>query len=317
MRRLLLSAAIALVCVPMLNALPAHAQATRTWVSGVGDDANPCSRTAPCKTFAGAISKTAAGGIINCIDPGGFGAVTITRSITIDCTNTMAGVLAAGTNAISVNGAGVNVILRGLDIEGVGTGLIGINFIQGASLLVDRCNIYGFQSGTAQGVRFVPSAGGQLVVLDSVISYNGTGAAGGGVFIDPGAGGTLVTLERVQIVKNFEGFRATGTGGGIVRVSVKNSVSSINGTNGIVAHSPAGGAAVDIEIQNSAINHNGSNGILADGPTARIVIGNSMLAKNSNGFIQANSGVISSFVNNAVDSLGSNGAATPPAVPPL
>src|SRR5664279_2701739 len=106
-----------------------HAQATRTWVSGVGDDANPCSRTAPCKTFAGAISKTAAGGEINCIDPGGFGGVTITKSITIDCANTEAGVLVAGTNAINVSaGAGDTIVLRGLDIEGVGTGLVGVQF---------------------------------------------------------------------------------------------------------------------------------------------------------------------------------------------
>ena len=86
-------------------ALPAvaNAQATRTWVSGVGDDANPCSRTAPCKTFAGAISKTAAGGEINCLDPGGFGGVTITKSITINCKYTEGGVLVSGTNAIIVN----------------------------------------------------------------------------------------------------------------------------------------------------------------------------------------------------------------------
>src|SRR5213083_3662422 len=83
------------------------AQATRTWVSGVGDDANPCSRTAPCKTFAGAISKTAASGEINCLDPGGFGAVTITKAITIACEGVTAGVLAAGTNGIIVN-AGAN-----------------------------------------------------------------------------------------------------------------------------------------------------------------------------------------------------------------
>src|SRR5476649_1743117 len=100
---------------------PAYAQATRTWVSGVGDDANPCSRTAPCKTFAGAISKTAAAGEINCIDPGGFGALTITKAITIDCANTEAGVLVAGTNGFSVNaGAGDVVTLRGLDIFGTG-----------------------------------------------------------------------------------------------------------------------------------------------------------------------------------------------------
>ena len=85
-----------------LNVMPAQAQATRTWVSGVGDDANPCSRTAPCKTFAGAISKTATGGEINCLDPGGFGGVTITKAIQIIC-QVEAGVLVSGTNAIIVN----------------------------------------------------------------------------------------------------------------------------------------------------------------------------------------------------------------------
>src|SRR6185295_11760212 len=85
----------------------AQAQAPRTWVSGVGDDANPYSRTAPCKTFAGAISKTATGGYINALDPGGFGAVTITKSITIDGGPFMAGVLATlGSNGININGAG-------------------------------------------------------------------------------------------------------------------------------------------------------------------------------------------------------------------
>src|SRR6266542_4763492 len=148
---------------------------SRTWVSGVGDDLNPCSRTAPCKTFAGAISKTATGGIINCLDPGGFGAVTITKSITIDCTATFAGVLAALTNGINVNGAGIVIILRGLAIEGVGTGLIGINNIQSASLQVEKCKIFGFQSGTAQGIRHVPSAGGNLFVTDTVLSQNGLG----------------------------------------------------------------------------------------------------------------------------------------------
>src|SRR3978361_1249573 len=81
-------------------AAPAQAQATRTWVSGVGDDANPCSLTAPCKTFAGAISKTFINGEINCLDPGGFGAITITKSITISCEAGTAGVLVSGTNGI-------------------------------------------------------------------------------------------------------------------------------------------------------------------------------------------------------------------------
>src|SRR5215217_9314545 len=120
-------------------ASPAYSQATRTWVSGVGDDANPCSRTAPCKTFAGAISKTAAGGEINVIDPGGFGAVTITKSITIDGGGTLASVLSVGTNGIVVNGAGVIVTLRNLSINGAGPGINGIRFVQGSALHVENC----------------------------------------------------------------------------------------------------------------------------------------------------------------------------------
>src|SRR5205085_4741123 len=115
------------------------AQATRTWVSGVGDDANPCSRTAPCKTFAGAISKTACGGEIDALDPGGFGAVTIIKPITIDGGGgQVASILAAGTNGVNVNfqsppctGA---VILRNLRINGAGTGLIGVNIINASEV---------------------------------------------------------------------------------------------------------------------------------------------------------------------------------------
>src|SRR5215470_5495362 len=123
---------------------PAHAQATRTWVSGVGDDANPCSRTAPCKTFAGAISKTAVGGEIDVLDPGGFGAVTITKSISIEAC-CIAGVLVSGTNGIVVSApAGSFVVLRGLTFDGLGTGLAGIKFNSGGSLYVEDCFINNF-----------------------------------------------------------------------------------------------------------------------------------------------------------------------------
>src|SRR6185295_3554546 len=116
----------------------AQAQATRTWVSGVGDDANPCSRTAPCKTFAGAISKTAPGGEISVLDPGGFGAVTITKAITINGDGTLAGILNSLTTGIIVN-AGVNddIIIRNVSINGSTNGITGIRFIAGKSLTVD------------------------------------------------------------------------------------------------------------------------------------------------------------------------------------
>src|SRR4051794_5850864 len=123
----------------------AQAQATRTWVSGVGDDANPCSRTAPCKTFAGAISKTATGGEINVLDPGGFGGVTITKAITISSEGFEAGVLVSGTNAIIVNApTTANVVLRGLDIEGLGTGLVGIKVLAAGNVHVENCTINNF-----------------------------------------------------------------------------------------------------------------------------------------------------------------------------
>src|SRR2546423_6535823 len=125
----------AIVLVALALPSSAFGQATRTWVSGVGDDANPCSRTAPCKTFAGAISKTAALGEINCLDPGGFGGVTITKSITIKCHYTEGGVLVSGTNAIVVNAAATDkVTLRGLDINGLGTGLNGVRVLQAKSV---------------------------------------------------------------------------------------------------------------------------------------------------------------------------------------
>src|SRR5580765_2249449 len=110
---------LALVVLTLGITSLANAQATRTWVSGVGDDVNPCSRTAPCKTFAGAISKTAAAGEINCLDPGGFGAVTITKSMTISCEIGTGGVAASGTNGVIVNANSADVVtINGLDFEG-------------------------------------------------------------------------------------------------------------------------------------------------------------------------------------------------------
>src|SRR6516225_11731166 len=133
MRKVMLSLSIpATLFMTCLLPIVAQAQATRTWVSGVGDDANPCSRTAPCKTFPGAISKTAPGGEINVLDPGGFGAVTITKSISITSVGFEAGVLVSGTNGVVVQaGASDVVTLRGLNMDGLNTGLSGIRFISG------------------------------------------------------------------------------------------------------------------------------------------------------------------------------------------
>lgn len=131
-----------------LCSMPALAQATRTWVSGVGDDVNPCSRTAPCKTWAGAISKTAAGGEIDALDPGGFGTVTITKAITLDGGAGQVGsILASGTTGIVVRaGAGDDVVLRNLSINGAGTtlGTTGVKFLSGKTLRLQNVKIERF-----------------------------------------------------------------------------------------------------------------------------------------------------------------------------
>jgi len=150
----------------------AHAQASRTWVSGVGDDANPCSRTAPCKTFAGAISKTAAGGEIDALDPAGYGAVTITKGITIDGGGgQVASVLVSGTNGIVVQAGPSDVInLFNLRINGIGTGINGIRFLAGKSLNVVNCVIFGF---TTNGIDVALGAAASVYVRNTVVKNVG------------------------------------------------------------------------------------------------------------------------------------------------
>src|SRR5260370_1103225 len=234
MRRIALLAIIAGFFLSVLAPAPAHAQASRTWVSGVGDDVNPCSRTAPCKTFAGAISKTAAGGEINCLDPGGFGALTITKAITISCEMGTAGVLVSGTNGIVVS-AGANdvVYLKGLDFEGLGTGLNGIQFNSGAALTVDSCMIKDF---TGFGINHAPSTIGSLTVINSRISHSGRAAAGGGVQGSARETGfARALLSRVTVDRNnFVGVTAVGTGT-TSAIQIFESTVSHNINNGVSA----------------------------------------------------------------------------------
>src|SRR3954471_19755254 len=142
MRRIALFAIAAGVLTPLFATVPASAQATRTWVSGVGDDVNPCSRTAPCKTFAGAISKTAAGGEINCLDPAGFGAVTITKSMTLNCNHTLGSILVAGTPGIIINALATDrVYLKGIQLQGLNKtatpGTFGIRILAAAAVSIE------------------------------------------------------------------------------------------------------------------------------------------------------------------------------------
>ena len=180
-----------------------YAQATRTWVSGVGDDVNPCSLTAPCKTFAGAISKTAVNGEINCLDSGGFGAVTITKSITIKGVGVIGGILASGTNGIIINSATAKVVLEGLDIDGAGTGLNGISIVTASKVAVINTTIRGF---TQNGINMT-STSGHLFVDKSFIQNNGQSA---GSFGGINVGGTSNVASLTNTALHFNGNGASG-----------------------------------------------------------------------------------------------------------
>lgn len=193
----------AALCLFLLAVSPLAAQANRTWVSGLGDDANPGSRTAPCKTFAGAISKTAEGGEINCMDAGGFGAFTIVKSITIDGAGTHASILNTLTNGIIVKGEGVVVTIRNLSIQGAGTGLNGIKLQQGAVLNVEHCVI---ANQTGSGLEIVPGSNARVFITDTIIRGNKKEKTGCGIRIAPDEAFSVEAfLDNVRLEDNFSG----------------------------------------------------------------------------------------------------------------
>ena len=261
MKKSVLLAAFGVACVSILGAAPANAQATRTWVSGVGDDVNPCSRTAPCKTFAGAISKTAVNGEINCLDPAGYGAVTITKSITIDCEDTQGSILAAGTTGVIVNITAATdtlkqVRLRGISINGAATGIRGVNFVAGSSLHLDEMFIQGF---TNEGV-LMNSAGGDLVVRDSLFTGN-QGSAIRTLSTTAGSAGIIhVSITRTTMHMNQQGARFEGNSFGVV----SNSSASNNTLNGFVVFPQSIGGA-EMNIVDSTANNNKQFGVFAGG----------------------------------------------------
>jgi hypothetical protein len=207
MQKLLSLACVAAVL--LLAGLQAgHAQATRTWVSGVGDDANPCSRTAPCKTFAGAISKTAPRGEISVLDPGGYGALTITKSLSIVADGNEGSVLVSGVNGIVINAAATDdVSLRGVLLEGIGTGLVGVKILSARSVSISKCLIRNFRGGGGAAVAVMPSAGAvDVYVSDCELSSN----LGGVAALPTGTGKVNVTLNNVAIVNNTGTARQPG-----------------------------------------------------------------------------------------------------------
>jgi len=290
------------VAAALIISVPAFAQATRTWVSGVGDDVNPCSRTAPCKTFAGAISKTAAAGEINVIDPGGFGAVTITKSMTIDGQGPQSSILASGTSGIIINGAGIVVNLRNLSINGASTTAgSGIRILNAAAVNIDNCIIMNF-TGTGsvgRGVSIETAVAGVKVNVTDSILYN---FGNTGIHSVPSAGSVLLNVHNTKI------YRVTGSA-----ISMRNltegTVSYCNLTNngGGVATEQTG---VEAFVSNTVISNNITgvfNGFGGGTPVTRLYA-NTITNNSSNGLL-INSGQVLTHGNNAI--RGNNGNEVP------
>jgi hypothetical protein len=212
-----------IVAIGLVFTSLAQAQATRTWVSGLGDDANPCSRTAPCKTFAGAISKTAAGGEIDCLDPGGFGTLTITKAITIDGGGgQVASALAGSGPGFTISaGASDTVILNNLRINGINgpinPGTIGIRVLSGRAVQVLNCYIYNFSQN---GIGIESKTATRVFVQNTTISN----CAGAGISIV--TGDAQAAISDVSLIFNGTGLSA-GPGavtsfGNIVKYGNKN-----------------------------------------------------------------------------------------------
>ncbi len=272
MEKILLAIATTVLLSPVLS----PAQATRTWVSGVGDDANPGSRTAPCKTFAGAISKTAANGVIDVLDPGGFGAVTITKGITIEGDAAEGGVLVSGTHGIVIAaGPSDVVILRNLTFEGLESGLSGISIQSAGAVHIENCRINGFITSGIDLINNVSNA--QLYVKDTTI-HNCTPA---GINLEPSAPSTVL-LERVNVTDSANGIAAAAN----TRSVVVDTTASGNAGAGFLVGTNAQmtinrGTTVDNDI-----------GVQASG---RVVIFDSTIAHNvTSGFKVIKPGKISS-----------------------
>lgn len=281
----------------------AHAQATRTWVSGVGDDANPCSRTAPCKTFAGAISKTAAGGAIDVLDPGGFGAVTITKSITIESEAFEAGILVSGTNGIVIAAnPGDTVVLRGLQFQGLGTGLSAILVSQVGQLVVDHCV---FEAFVNDGITFGVSNAGTLVVRNSVFRSFGNTAGKAAISIIPTATGSAgFTLADLSISNSRNGVAVSGPAFGHLRGSAI--TSSVD--NGVLVNGGSGSA--EIGIDDTSIVDGAANGVNAGGAGAIVRLGHATVSGNAQGIIASSGGQVLSYGDNRLSGNVSNGAPT-------
>jgi hypothetical protein len=303
---------LAITVFTLMVASMAQAQATRTWVSGVGDDVNPCSRTAPCKTFAGAISKTARFGEISCLDPGGFGAVTITKSITIDCHDIAASILHSNTNGVNVNYDSFDQVadtrktvrIRNINFIGANTGNVGIQINGNATnsanskVYVEDCSLDGNFGTTQRGILDNRGGANALLAINNTAIRNMNSS---GISI-AGTGAINVVVSHSQVYNCDFGI-AVGNGAG--KVTLYDSVFSFNKTNGVRADGPGG---QEINVDHCVVSNNLGAGLVgANGGIIRV--SNTTAINNVGGL---STGAVSSYGNNQTGATAFSGAPVGP-----
>jgi hypothetical protein len=278
----------------------AQAQATRTWVSGVGDDVNPCSRTAPCKTYAGAISKTAAGGEISTLDPGGFGALTTTKSITVDGTygQGFGSILASQVTGVTINDAAAAspgtavVVLRRLSINGAGnpTGTNGVRFLSGKKVTIESCDIFGFLSvGDGDGIEVSLTADGKTMLVKDTNIFN----CNRGIRATTTVGSFGMLIQNSRITGNSTGDGIRMDAGAFASMSGSEVSLWATGIN------MGGGANSGINIINSQVWANSTTG-LAAGASTSCRIGGSGFFGNGTGISQSAANNVKTFGDNYI-----------------
>jgi hypothetical protein len=295
------------IALSALATSAAYAQATRTWVSGVGDDANPCSRTAPCKTFAGAISKTAPGGEIDTLDPGGFGGVTITKSLTIDgIGGGESSALVSGTNAILINAAATDFVnLRNLQLQGIQAGLNGVRVLQVGRLTMDNVAVFGF---TQRGLSIEGTVNVNVDIRNCSFSRNNGG--GIGIFPTGGSPAIRVVLNHSAVVQNGLTLGSTfgissSTGFGTTRLIARDSDISEN----TAANVNADGASVSMFLDNCTMSGGGQEGVRASGGATLFLARCSIVANGGNA-VTASAGTVSTYGDNYMANNGTNNTGT-------
>jgi hypothetical protein len=304
-KQVLTGAGGALTVAMVLAAAPAAAQSTRTFVAANGDDTQPCSRAVPCQTFAAAFARTATNGEIDCIDVGSYGAVTITRSVLIDCAG-RAGITINAGSAITIN-AGVNdtVQLRGIRFNGLANAANAIRILQAGKVYIEKVHMFNFGDGT--GINVEPANAAKVFINDISVVNSGIG-----IMVQPtGTGSAEVTIDGVVI---------EGGGGAAIRGYASggsnNSIQLRNGTLSGNAHGmllTVSGATILASIQDSAVVFNSINGVAASGTGAEIRLGRTSVARNGTGAVVEKGGVVVSYGDNRLFGNGVDGAFTPSA----